>query len=193
MSIISPETQYPTSSPIIDKIRQRWTQIDSMAGVGIDPDVDKIPAEIWDEVGGYSNLADGIELFNQKVIDATAEYVVDFKVNSNFFQGELGRRALAGTFKYLKEQHPDVVRVCDGKFGDVGHTADKIAADLLPALVGVAQTDTHEWPRPLIERSGAASRGSSGYPCSLILASRVCDAVSLCWWDRVVPRSTTTR
>lgn len=131
MSEINP---YPSSSPIVDKIRQRWLDIDSMAGVGIDPDVERIPGEVWDEVGGRENTADGIELFNRQIIDATAEYAVDFKVNSNFFQGELGRRALAGTFKYLRESHPEVVRVCDGKFGDVGHTADKIAEEIFGNL-----------------------------------------------------------
>lgn len=126
--------RYPSSSAIVDKIRERWERIDSMAGVGIDPDVEKIPDEVWKEVDGRSNIADGIELFNQRIIDATAEYAVDFKVNSNFFQGELGRRALAGTFSYLREQHPDVVRVCDGKFADVGHTADKIADEIFGNL-----------------------------------------------------------
>lgn len=125
---------YHETSPIIDKIRRRWVQIDSMAGVGIDPDVDRIPDEVWDDVGGRSNISDGIELFSQKVIDATAEYAIDFKVNSNFFQGELGRRALAGTFRYLREQHPEVVRVCDGKFADVGHTAGKIADEVFGNL-----------------------------------------------------------
>lgn len=130
----SPGILYPDSSPIIDKLRQRWIHIDSMAGVGIDPDIMKIPTEIWDEVGGHSNVADGIELFNQRVIDATVEYAADFKVNSNFFQGEMGRRALAGTFDYLRDQYPEVVRVCDGKFADVGHTADKIAEEIFGNL-----------------------------------------------------------
>lgn len=134
MSELDSQIAYPQSSPIVDKIRQRWLDIDSMAGVGIDPDVERIPGEVWDAVGGRDNIADGTELFNQTIIDATAEYAVDFKVNSNFFQGELGRRALAGTFKYLKESHPEVVRVCDGKFGDVGHTADKIAEEVFGNL-----------------------------------------------------------
>lgn len=131
---MSEMNSYPNSSPIIDKIRQRWLDIDSMAGVGIDPDVERIPGEVWDEVGGRDNISDGIELFNQQVIDATAECAVDFKVNSNFFQGELGKRALAGTFKYLRESHPEVVSICDGKFGDVGHTADKIAEEIFGNL-----------------------------------------------------------
>lgn len=125
---------YPESSTVVNKIRQRWVGIDSMAGVGIDPDVGLIPDEVWSEVGGRKNVSDGMELFSRRIIDATAEYAVDFKVNSNFFQGEAGRRALAGTFRYLREEQPDVVRVCDGKFADVGHTAGKIAEEIFGEL-----------------------------------------------------------
>ncbi|MEO6109824.1 MAG: orotidine-5'-phosphate decarboxylase [Candidatus Saccharimonadales bacterium] len=131
---ISAENPYPDAAPGINKIHRRWISIDSMAGVGIDPDTNKIPDEIWEEVGGRENMADGITLFNQKIIDATADYAVDFKVNSNFFQGEAGRKALANTFAHLKAEHPDVLRVCDGKFGDVGHTADKIADEIFGNL-----------------------------------------------------------
>ena len=54
---------YAPAASGIEKIRNRWLEIDSMAGVGIDPDVDKIPGEIWDEVGGRINLADGTFYF----------------------------------------------------------------------------------------------------------------------------------
>ena len=119
----------------VEKIRARWLEIDSMAGVGLDPDVNRIPNEVWDEVcSGKDNLADGLFLFNKLIIDATADYTVDFKVNSNFFQGELGRRALAATFRYFKSNYPNVLRVYDGKFADVGHTAEKIAEEVFGNL-----------------------------------------------------------
>lgn len=125
---------YPAASTGVEKIRGRWQEIDSMVGVGIDPDVAKIPEEIWLEVDGKENVADGIFLFNQRVIDATVDYAVDFKVNSNFFQGELGRRALASTFDYMKARYPSVLRVYDGKFADVGHTSEKIAEEVFGKL-----------------------------------------------------------
>lgn len=121
-------------APGIEKIRSRWAAIDSMAGVGIDPDVARIPGEVWEEVGGRDNVADGMTLFAQRIIDATADYAVDFKVNSNFYQGAVGRRALADTFGYLARTQPDVLRVCDGKFADVGHTAEKIADEIFGSL-----------------------------------------------------------
>lgn len=118
----------------VAKLRARWTEVDSMAGVGLDPDIDRIPDEIWDAVGGRQNIADGFSLFNQTVVDATAPHVVDFKVNSNFYQGAQGREALQRTFDYLKENHPNVLRVCDGKFADIGNTAEKIAEEIFGQL-----------------------------------------------------------
>ena len=122
------------SSPGIEKIRGRWLETDSMAGVGIDPNIQRIPAEIWEQVGGTDYISEGITLFNQGVIDATADFAVDFKVNSNYFQGELGGKALQNTFDYLKLEHPSVLRVCDGKFGDVQHTAEEIAEEIFGKL-----------------------------------------------------------
>jgi orotidine-5'-phosphate decarboxylase len=117
----------------IEKINNRWHEIDSMAGVGIDPVISKIPDEIWLEVG-RDNDYDAICMFNRKIIDATAEYTVDYKINLNFFQGEVGRRALEFTFSYLKNSYPNILRVCDGKFADVGHTAEVIADEIFGNL-----------------------------------------------------------
>lgn len=130
----SHESKYSPAAPGIEKIRARWIETDSMAGVGLDPDVDKIPEEVWDKVGGKENIADGISLFNRMIVDATANYAVDFKLNSNFYQSEQGRRALADTFDYIKATQPAILRVCDGKFGDVGNTAEKIAEEIFGNL-----------------------------------------------------------
>ncbi|MES2971299.1 MAG: orotidine-5'-phosphate decarboxylase [Patescibacteria group bacterium] len=133
-SIEPAEPYYPPAAPGIEKIRNRWIEIDSMAGLGIDPDLERIPAEIWEEVGGAENVADGITLFAKGIIDATADLVVDMKPNPVFFKGSAGRLALANTFAYMKEKHPGVLRVCDGKFAEVGHSAEKIADEIFGDL-----------------------------------------------------------
>ncbi len=104
-----------------------------MAGVGIDPVLRRIPESIWDEVG-RGNVADGMALFSKKIIDATADATVDFKINPSFFQGEAGRRALSATFSYLKTEYPEIVRISDGKFADIGHTAEEIADEIFGNL-----------------------------------------------------------
>ncbi|MBP9871988.1 MAG: orotidine-5'-phosphate decarboxylase [Nitrosomonas sp.] len=105
-----------------------------MAGVGLDPDVTKIPESIWSQVGGKQNISEGFFLFCKEIIDSTSDIALDYKVNSNFFQGEGGRSALKKTFDYLKENAPDVIRVCDGKFADIGNTAEKIAEEVFDNL-----------------------------------------------------------
>ncbi len=121
------DQSYSSGNAIIEKLHQRWLDIDSMAGVGIDPNPALIPQEIWDEVGGKQQIADGFTLFGQRIIDATADHAVDFKINSNYFMGDSGQRALLNIFQYLKDTQPNVLRICDGKFGEVGHTAERIA------------------------------------------------------------------
>src|SRR3989338_7738068 len=100
-------------NPVIEKIERRWESVNSMAGVGLDPDVSRIPGEIWD-ITGRENIADGIFLFNKRIIDVTAPYVVDFKINSNIYQ--------------------DIVRIYDGKFADVGHTSEQIATEVFERI-----------------------------------------------------------
>jgi len=109
------------------KIRRRWREIDSMAGVGLDPDPRKIPDEVWDQVGGRDNISDGMYLFCKSIIDATASMAVDYKVNTSFFSDSHGRVALEKIMNYLRVSQPDVVRVIDGKFADVSNTAQIIA------------------------------------------------------------------
>lgn len=111
---------------ITEKINNRMRQVDSMAGVGIDPVFSKIPEFLRNEVPSRSNQAT-IELFCRRVIDATHDFVVDYKINSNFFMDTESRGALESTFAYLRDRYPDTVRICDGKFGDVEHTAGQIA------------------------------------------------------------------
>ena len=118
---------------IYEKIRSRMESVDSMAGVGLDPVVNRIPEIVWNEVG-VGNYAAGIEVFCKHIIDATHDYVVDYKINSGFFMDHDSRIALEKVFLYLRDSYPDVVRVCDGKFGDVEHTAEHIASYVFDTL-----------------------------------------------------------
>lgn len=115
-----------TKNHPFNKIKNRWKETNSMAGVGIDPDIEKIPIEIWDSVGGKKNITEGFFKFSKEIIDSTASLAVDFKVNSNFFSGVQKREALEEIFNYIKKKYPKVLRVCDGKFADIGNTADKL-------------------------------------------------------------------
>lgn len=115
-----------TQSHPFNKIRERWQEINSLAGVGIDPDIEKIPHEVWDSVGGKKNITEGFFKFSKEIIDSTASLAVDYKINSNFFSGVQERKALEKIFDYIKRKYPKVLRVYDGKFADIGNTAGKL-------------------------------------------------------------------
>ena len=118
----------------IEKIRKRWKSIDSMAGIGLDPVINRIPTDVWEAVGGKENVSDGIFLFNREIIDATNKFVIDYKVNANFYLGEEKLSSLYRTFEYLKKSYPEILRICDIKFSDVGNTAEKVADEIFGKL-----------------------------------------------------------
>lgn len=118
----------------IGKIRKRWKSVNSMAGVGLDPVIDRIPKEVWDKVGGKTNISEGIFRFNKEIIDVTNPFVVDYKVNANFYIGERKLLSLYNTFDYLKKSYPNILRICDIKFADVGNTSEKVAEEIFGVL-----------------------------------------------------------
>jgi len=132
MEINLTETE-PTNMTIVEKIQKRFAAIDSMAGVGIDPVWDRLPHGLLNP-DGTKLKAEVLFEFSRQVVDATSPHIVDCKVNSNFFMDHDGRQALEQLFSYMKEKHPGVVRICDGKFADVGHTADQLASYTLDTL-----------------------------------------------------------
>lgn len=135
-------TEYPVGEPVatkeapavFQKLRARWKAIDSMAGVGLDPDPRRIPQEIWDAVGGRDNISEGMFLFNTQIIDATAPWAVAYKINAHFYTDAASRAAFEQTFSYLKKNHPTIVRICDGKFADVAHTSERLAEEIFGRL-----------------------------------------------------------
>ena len=69
-----------TRQQLFDKIKEK----ESFLCVGLDPDLDRIPAHI-------KKMDDPIFEFNKRIIDATGEYAVAFKPNIAFFEA-LGSR-----------------------------------------------------------------------------------------------------
>lgn len=97
-------------------------QNNSLVCVGLDPDVDKLPAQFK---ASETPLFD----FNQAIIDATANLVCTYKLNSAFYEAEGARgiEQLKQTCDYLREQHPAVTILLDYKRGDIGNTNAKYA------------------------------------------------------------------
>ncbi len=105
-------------SELIENIKRKK----SFLCVGLDPDIDKLPACL-------RSVEDPIFEFNRAIIDATAPYAVAFKPNLAFYEsiGTKGIAALEKTVKYLKREYPEEFLIADAKRGDIGNTSKMYA------------------------------------------------------------------
>ncbi len=87
--------------------------------VGLDTDVEKIPAHLFDESD------DAIFAFNKAIIDATADLCVAYKPNLAFYEsmGIEGWDILERTVEYIRTHCPDQFIIADAKRGDIGNTS----------------------------------------------------------------------
>ncbi|OGY17367.1 MAG: orotidine 5'-phosphate decarboxylase [Candidatus Chisholmbacteria bacterium RIFCSPHIGHO2_01_FULL_48_12] len=128
------ETEVSPQAPFIERLNRRWRITDSMAGVGLDPDLGKIPEFIWKQVGRKNNIAKGIVAFNRLVIEATHPFVCAYKLQKGFYQGSEGEKALEATVKLIRSTDPSILVIYDGKIGDIENTAVKYREYLFDEL-----------------------------------------------------------
>lgn len=107
----------------IQKLTEATQKNNSLLCVGLDADMDKIPAHI-------AAQPDPLFAFNKAIIDATADIVCAYKPNSAFYEAEgpEGIRQLKLTVDYIHTTYPDVPVILDAKRGDIGNTNDKYMA-----------------------------------------------------------------
>lgn len=107
-----------TTQELIDQIHQKQ----SFLCIGLDTDLEKIPAFLLEE-------EDPIFSFNKAIIDATHEYCVSYKPNIAFYEayGIKGWEALKKTIDYLNQNYPEVFTIADAKRGDIGNTSSRYA------------------------------------------------------------------
>jgi orotidine-5'-phosphate decarboxylase len=94
--------------------------------VGLDSEIDKIPAFLLD-------AQDPVFEFNKRIIDATWKYSVAYKPNVAFYEcyGAKGWQSLESTVNYIKENYPDIFVIADAKRGDIGNTSKMYAKAFL--------------------------------------------------------------
>lgn len=104
---------------LVDLIRSRK----SFLCVGLDPQLDKLPAHL-------ANAHDGIFEFNKAIIDATYDFAVAYKPNLAFYEGcgLSGLRQLKLTMDYLHSKPEPRFVIADAKRGDIGNTAKQYAS-----------------------------------------------------------------
>ncbi len=111
---------------LIEQIKQKK----SFLCVGLDTDLDKIPAFL-------KQYPDPLFEFNKRIIDATHDLCVAYKPNAAFYEkhGVKGLQSLIATSDYLPE---DCLGLIDAKRGDIGNTSDMYAKTFFdPAAAGM--------------------------------------------------------
>lgn len=109
-------------SQLVEIIRQKK----SCLCVGLDTDIAKIPKL-------FSSQNDPVFEFNKRIIEATKEYCVAYKINTAFYEvlGSKGWESLAKTIAYIPATH---FIIADAKRGDIGNTSAKYAQAFFETL-----------------------------------------------------------
>lgn len=114
-----------------DKLDAIIKKNNSLACVGLDSDVEKLPLHI--KTQQFPQFA-----FNKAIINTTHALVCAYKPNSAFYeaQGSRGVEELKMTCNYINENYPDIPIILDAKRGDIESTNTgyiKFAFDYLNA------------------------------------------------------------
>lgn len=97
------------------KLHQQIKAKQSLLCVGLDTDIEKIPAHL-------QSCKDPIFEFNKAIIEATADLAVAYKINLAFYE-QLGRAGWESLEKTLELIPPSIFTIADAKRGDIGNTS----------------------------------------------------------------------
>jgi orotidine-5'-phosphate decarboxylase len=115
--------------------------------VGLDSDLQKIPHFL------KTNM-DPVFEFNKRIIDATADHCVAYKINTAFYEvmGAAGWETMQRTVDYIPDTH---LKIADAKRGDIGNTSAMYARAFFETLsfdaVTVAPYMGEDSIRPFLE------------------------------------------
>lgn len=106
----------------IDALIQQIKLKKSFLCIGLDTDLDKIPAHLKES-------EDPLFSFNKAIIDATHHLAVAYKPNTAFYEayGLKGWEALKKTIDYINKEYPEIFTIADAKRGDIGNTSTRYA------------------------------------------------------------------
>jgi len=109
-----------------NKLVQQINRKQSYLCVGLDTDIQKLPAHL-------PKTKEGVIAFNKAIIDATAPYCVSYKINTAFYesQGVKGWEAMEATLSHIPATH---FTIADAKRGDIGNTSAQYAKTFFQTL-----------------------------------------------------------
>jgi orotidine-5'-phosphate decarboxylase len=104
-----------TRQQLTEQIRKKNTYL----CVGLDTDISKIPTHLLSD-------PDPVFEFNRRIIDATKDHCVAYKINTAFYEvlGSKGWETMERTVDYIQATH---FKIADAKRGDIGNTSSQYA------------------------------------------------------------------
>jgi orotidine-5'-phosphate decarboxylase len=109
-------------SGFIQQLAQAWATNDSLVCVGLDPEIERLPASIAGEPSP-------IFQFNKAIIDATADLVCAYKPQFAHYAAYEAEDQLERTIEYVHRAYPSIPVILDAKRGDMGNTAERYALE----------------------------------------------------------------
>ncbi len=106
----------------LQKLSSAWTANNSLLCVGLDPDVNKFPAELADQ-------PDAIYAFCKAIVDATADLACSYKPQIAYFAALRAEDQLEAICRYIRTTYPNIPIILDAKRGDIGATAEQYARE----------------------------------------------------------------
>jgi orotidine-5'-phosphate decarboxylase len=132
-----------TRKQLVDAIRQKQSYL----CIGLDTDSGKIPNHLLAH-------ADPVFEFNKRIIDATKDFCIAYKVNTAFYEalGMPGWAAMEKTVDYIPSTH---FKIADAKRGDIGNSSAQYAKAFFKTLhfdaITVAPYMGEDSLRPFLE------------------------------------------
>ena len=105
-----------------EKLAKVWIKNDSLLCVGLDSDLDRIPAHLRTEKNPLFS-------FNCQIIDATVDLVCAYKPQIAYYAAQNARKELELTLEYLRDKHAEIPVILDAKRGDIVPTAKMFARE----------------------------------------------------------------
>ncbi len=100
----------------LDQLTEITKKNNSLLCVGLDPDLEKMPAHLQSEKAP-------VFAFNRGIIDATHDLVCAYKVQIAFYSAFAKEHELTQTIDYIHEHYPEIPVIFDGKRNDIANTA----------------------------------------------------------------------
>jgi orotidine-5'-phosphate decarboxylase len=116
------ETDFMNRQQLVRQILQQKNYL----CVGLDTDLSRIPIFL-------KSFPDPVFEFNKRIIDATRDYCVSYKINTAFYEvlGSRGWESMQKTCDYIPSSH---FKIADAKRGDIGNSSAQYARAFFETL-----------------------------------------------------------